>query len=258
MLSRSKIKEIKSLEYKKNRITSGLFVAEGTKLIKDLSDSGIQIELLVTTSRWVHELAYIKENDITEVIEVTDEEISKASLLRNPQGCLALFRIPIYSLAEGVSKDNLVICLDDIQDPGNLGTIVRLADWFGINHLVCSPSTADIFNPKVVQASMGAVGRVHVHYTDLKAFLASQKKHEVPVYGTFLDGENIFKSALTSHGVIVLGNEGKGIHNEYVPWIIRKITIPDFHSGSHKPDSLNVSIAASIVISEFRRISVNM
>jgi RNA methyltransferase, TrmH family len=126
-------------------------------------------------------------------------------------------------------------------------------DWFGINHIVCSPSTADIFNPKVVQASMGAVGRVRVHYIDLEAFLASQEKQEVPVYGTFLDGENIFKSTLTSHGVIVLGNEGKGIHNEYVLWINRKITIPDFHSGSHKPDSLNVSIAASIVISEFRR-----
>jgi TrmH family RNA methyltransferase len=253
MLTKNQIMEIRSLESKKNRTISGLFIAEGKKLISELMLSDIIIETLITTEEFSNLFQSIKGNCTFEIIVVPDDEIRKISQLRTPQGSLAICKIPDYALQERPAENNLVFCLEDIQDPGNLGTIVRLADWFGMKDIICSPSTADIYNPKVVQATMGAICRVRVHYTPLRPFLELQNNWQQPVFGAFLDGENIYRSSLPSHGIITLGNEGKGISDELVPLIERKITIPDFNTGRQKPDSLNVSIAASIIISEFRR-----
>jgi TrmH family RNA methyltransferase len=253
MLSKNQIKEIKSLESKKNRTISGFFIAEGKKLISEIIASNIIIETIITTEEFSTHFQRIKGNLKNEIIVVPDDEIKKVSQLKTSQGSLAICKIPDYTLPERPSESNLVFCLEDIQDPGNLGTIVRLADWFGMKDIICSPSTADIYNPKVVQATMGAICRVRVHYTPLRPFLELQNQWHEPVFGTFLDGENIYGSSLPSHGIITLGNEGKGISDALVPFIDRRITIPDFHTGPKKPDSLNVSVAASIIISEFKR-----
>ena len=250
MLSKNRIRTIRSLENKKGRTESGMFVAEGKKLISDLLDSEIRIELLVSTPQ---NLPFFKSDGLrhAEVIEVSDDEIRMVSLLKTPQGCLALCRIPQYDLPGDTGHDDLVLCLQDIQDPGNLGTIIRLSDWFGIGDIVCSPSTADVYNPKVVQATMGALSRVRVHYTELIPFLTRKKKSNVPVYGTFPKGENIYTSSLTTGGIVVLGNEGNGISEDVCLLLSRRLTIPGFHNV--KPESLNVATAAAIVISEFRR-----
>jgi RNA methyltransferase, TrmH family len=253
MLSKNQIKEIKSLESKKERTISGLFIAEGKKLISEITTSDINIETIITTEEFSAFFHEIKGHLKHEIIVVQEDEIKKISQLKTPQGSLAICKIPYYTLQDRPAENNLVFCLEDIQDPGNLGTIVRLADWFGINDIVCSPSSADIYNPKVVQATMGAICRVRVHYTPLIPFLVLQNHWHEPVFGTFLDGENIYKSPLPSHGIITLGNEGKGISDELGPYIDRRITIPCFHTGDQKPDSLNVSVAASIIISEFKR-----
>jgi len=240
------------LENKKGRAESGMFVAEGKKLISDLLDSKIRIELLISTPR---NLPFFQSESLrhAEVIEVSEDEIRMATLLKTPQGCLALCRIPQYDLPENAGQDNLILCLQDIQDPGNLGTIIRLSDWFGIGDMVCSPSTADVYNPKVVQATMGAISRVRVHYTELVPFLTLKNKRNIPVYGTFPEGENIYTSPLTTEGIVVLGNEGNGISEDVYPLLSRRITIPRFDTGTPKAESLNVATAAAIVVSEFRR-----
>jgi RNA methyltransferase, TrmH family len=256
MLTKNQIKEIRSLESKKPRTESGLFIAEGKKLITELLTSEILIDTLITTEEFSSGFQNIKSLSNFEIHIVPKEEISKISLLKSPQGCIALCKIPEFILPEHPGENKFVFCLDDIQDPGNLGTIVRLADWFGMNDIICSPSSVDIFNPKVVQATMGALSRVHVHYTPLEPFFESQKKWNEPVFGTFLDGEDLYTSSLNPNGIIVLGNEGKGISKELAPYIKRKITIPQFQCSQQKPDSLNVSIAAAIIISEFKRRSI--
>jgi RNA methyltransferase, TrmH family len=255
MLSKSRIKEVRSLDSKKYRSASGLFIAEGKKLISELLDSEIKIEVLISTVQNLL-LLRVEPFRIPEIIETSENEIIKASLLKNPQGCIALCRIPDHQMPANAAKENLVLCLEDIQDPGNVGTIVRLADWYGISDIICSPSTADIYNPKTVQATMGAICRVHVHYLSLQPILQNHIKSGEPVYGTLLKGENIYKATLSSNGIIVLGNEGNGISNNLLSFISHKITIPDFQTGIRKADSLNVSVAAAIIISEFRRRTV--
>jgi RNA methyltransferase, TrmH family len=253
MLTNNQIRDIRSLDNKRNRSSSGLFIAEGKKLISELLISEIIIDTIYTIKECTSQFQYVKNDNSWQITEVSKNEIRKISQLKTPQGCLAICKIPETRLPDQPAQNNYVFCLDDIQDPGNLGTIVRLSDWFGMKDIICSPATADIFNPKVVQATMGAISRVNVHYTSLKQFLELQTKWSVPVFGTFLDGENIYGTSLPSNGIIVLGNEGKGISDDLVPLIKKRITIPNFHSGHQKPDSLNVSVAASIIISEFKR-----
>ena len=187
------------------------------------------------------------------LVEVSETEIGKMSHLTTPQGCLAIGRIPLYTLPGTAGFTSLILGLDDIQDPGNMGTILRTADWFGVHDVVCSPGCADIYNPKVVQASMGAISRVRVHYLPLLPFIREKMENGIPVYGTLLEGDNLFTTTLSENGIILLGNEGKGIKNELLPLMTNKITIPSFHTGEGRPDSLNVSVAASIIVSEFRR-----
>ena len=247
MISKNKIKYIRSLELKKNRNKEGKFVAEGFKVVDDLL--ALQpADLIVATQEWLHgkHLA-----DQTEVIEVTEEELKKVSFLQHPQQVLAVFRQDT-SGDYSINTQELSLALDGVQDPGNLGTIIRSADWFGITHIYCSQDTADVYNPKVVQATMGSIARVKVEYGNLLALVESLPA-DVPVYGTLLDGDNIYQQQLENRGLIVMGNEGKGISPALAKKVNRRLLIPNFPEGRATADSLNVAIATAITCSEFRR-----
>ena len=247
MLSKNKIKYIRSLEQKKYRKEEKAFLAEGHKLVDDLSGH-FECRLVAATSTWLESHPDIKAD---EIVEVSEEELKKASLLKTPQDVLAVFRIPETDPGTRDIAGSLCLALDDVQDPGNLGTILRTADWFGIRHVFCSIRTADAYNPKTVQATMGALARVRIHYCDLKDLIGTLP--DMPVYGTFLDGKNIYGQELTPHGLIVMGNEGKGISQEMEKLVNRRLLIPNYPQGEETSESLNVATATAIVCAEFRR-----
>jgi len=246
MLSQAKQKWIRSLEQKKYRQEQGLFLAEGGKCCTDLLEL-LPCTFLAATSAWLEAHPFLKA---TEVVEASHEAIRKASLLKNPQEVLAVFEIPTHSFEPEQLKGNLSLGLDNIQDPGNLGTILRIADWFGIRHVLCSIGTVDAFNPKTVQATMGAIGRIQLQYVDLPRYLETV---QVPIYGTFLNGEILYDANLQSEGIVVMGNEGNGISEAVANCITDKLFIPDYPIGKTGSESLNVSVATAIVCSEFRR-----
>ena len=251
MLSKATIKLIHSLEQKKYRRLEGAFVVEGHKSVGDMLRAGWQPRMLLATKEWTR-----PAECQAEIIEVTDEELRRASLLQHPQQVLAVFPLPKNSSLFTLHS-SLLLCLDGVQDPGNMGTIIRSADWFGITDIVCSQDTADVFNPKVVQATMGSIARVRIHYTNLPDFLRSLPK-DTPIYGTLLDGEDIYAQPLTPNGVIVMGNEGNGISQEVRTLLTHRLLIPSFaaakaeSAATGSPESLNVSIATAIILSEFR------
>ncbi|MGL5273233.1 MAG: TrmH family RNA methyltransferase [Phocaeicola sp.] len=247
MLSKNKIKLIRSLESKKKRNEEALFVAEGPKLVGDLLGH-FECKLIVATCNWLKE--HIKINGC-EYIEVTQEELSKASFQKTPQEVLALFKQPNYTCSANAAKEGLCLALDDVQDPGNLGTIIRIADWFGIEHIFCSIGTVDVYSPKTIQATMGALARVKVHYVDLPRFLSSLE--DTPLYGTFLDGDVIYTESLSKNGVIIMGNEGKGVSSEVEKQVNKRLYIPNYPSDKESSESLNVAVATAIVCAEFRR-----
>ena len=230
MISKNKIKLIHSLETKKGREKAGLFVAEGPKVVNDLLHAG-----------------FTAENIFEDI-----EDIKKISYLQHPQSMLGVFKLPRNKHYTEFSITQLVLALDGVQDPGNLGTIIRVADWFGIKDIFCSLDTADCWNPKVVQATMGSIARVRLHYVDLNKMVESLPA-DYPIYATLLDGENIYKQELSHHGMIVMGNEGKGISPILRTKINRKLYIPNYSSNEDTAESLNVAIATSIVCAEFRR-----
>ena len=263
MISKNKIKYIRSLELKKNRNKEGKFVAEGHKVVDDLL-SLQPADLIVATTEWLHGKHFTPN---TEVIEVTDEELKKVSFLQHPQQVLAVFKQAQYAHSLGtptsaeenqpygfthIDYTQLNLALDGVQDPGNLGTIIRIADWFGIEHIYCSQDTADVYNPKVVQATMGSIARVKVEYGDLLGLIESLP-HDIPVYGTLLDGDNIYQQQLANYGFIIMGNEGKGISPALAKKVNHRLLIPNFPEGRATADSLNVAIATAITCSEFRR-----
>lgn len=249
MLSKGKVKYIHSLELKKYRNELNAFVAEGNKLVADMMHA-FECELIVARPSWM-----ATQGDIPakELLEAEDEDIRKVSFLKNPQDVLAVFKRPDWPLDEADPATSLILALDGIQDPGNLGTIIRLADWFGIEHIICSLDTADAFSPKTVQATMGALAHVKVHYTDLKEYLKTQVERQIPVFGTFLDGENMYTKDLSASGIIVMGNEGNGIRPEIEGLIDRKLYIPSFPPERETSESLNVAIATAVICAEFRR-----
>ena len=237
MISKNQIKYVRQLEQKKFRNREGLFVAEGTKVVGDLLKR-YQPHAIFATPAW------IAENSQSSITSVTDDELRRLSFQQHPQQVLALFPIPNRVPSK---LGSLSIALDGVQDPGNLGTIIRIADWFGISDIICSEDTVDAWNPKVVQATMGSIARVNIIYTDLQELIS---KAQVPVYGTLLDGQDIYTQELSKEGIIVMGNEGNGISAPIRKLINRKLLIPQFHEG---PESLNVAIATAITCSEFRR-----
>lgn len=254
MISKNRIKYIRSLEMKKHRKADGVFVAEGHKLVGDLLDA-FECLYIAATADWLqlHVDWLNAQKGRLEVDEVTDEELRRVSFQETPQQVLAVFRQPTHAVdVRQVTRKNLCLMLDDVQNPGNLGTIVRLADWFGIEHIFCSRGCADLYNPKTVQATMGAMARVEVHYVDLVEALASLDA-DTPVYGTFLDGENMYGKTLSERGVIVMGNEGNGISAEVERHVTERLYIPNYPEGRETSESLNVAIATAIVCAEFRR-----
>ena len=247
MLSKNKIKFIRSFEQKKFRQESGCFLAEGNKLVTDILPF-FTCELLIAQPVWLD-----KQNNVLarELIVADENDIRKASLLKNPQDVIAVFRQSQNELDKESLKNELSLMLDGIQDPGNLGTIIRIADWFGIKNVICSPDTVDLYSPKVVQATMGAFAHVHVHYLPLPELL--KEMDSIPLYGTFLEGENIYVENLSSAGIIIMGNEGNGIRPELEQLISRKLVIPNYPPDAASTDSLNVAVATAVTCAEFRR-----
>ena len=254
MISKNKIKLIRSLEQKKFRKEWQLFVAEGHKLVDDLLPA-FDCAFLAARKEWLdtrREAVETLARKGCEIQEVSAEELQKASLQKNPQDVLAVFcQRPAGGAPEHLLKEQLCLGLDGVQDPGNLGTIIRIADWFGIEHIFCSPDTADLYNPKTVQATMGALARVKVHYCSLPQLIESLT--DIPVYGTFLNGNIIYTESLSAHGLIVMGNEGKGVSPEVERLINKKLYIPNYPQERETSESLNVAIATAVVCSEFRR-----
>ena len=246
MISKNLIKLIKSLEQKKYRKREKLFVAEGPKVVGDLM-ALMAPQRIIATSEWY------KEKKISEDVVVTEDEIRKVSFLQHPQDVLALFGLPeMEELPVEQLRDHLTLALDDVQDPGNLGTIIRLADWFGIEHILCNQGTADAYSPKVVQATMGSIARVKLHYNNLAEYL-EQLQNTVPVYGTFLDGNNLYAEKLSPSGIIIMGNEGNGISEQVERYVTKRLLIPSYPAERPTAESLNVAIATAITCAEFRR-----
>lgn len=248
MISKNTIKLIKSLANKKFRLHEKLFLVEGDKNVAEVLKSKFKVEQLYATFDFLHiNISAVANAKL--VVEVTKDEINRTSLLKQPQNSLALCALPDnLFLPDTISQ--LALFLDDIQDPGNLGTIIRVCDWFGINQLFCSPNTVDMFNPKVIQATMGSFCRVQTQKISFNELAHLVKKSKVQVFGSFMDGNNIYNEALPHKALIVVGNEGNGVGTELEPLIERKIGIPRFTNGA---ESLNVAIATAIICSEFRR-----
>jgi len=248
VISKPKIKLIASLSQKKFRDELGLFVAEGTKLVLDLVPT-FRCILLVANIEWLNEHQKINADEVLEVDEI---ELKKISNQKSPQGVLAIFEKPNYNYTTDDLNQKLSLALDDVQDPGNLGTILRIADWFGISDVFCSEHSADAYNPKTVQATMGALARVKVHVVNLPDFLKSCNG-KLPIYGTFMDGETIYSKTLSQQGIIVMGNEGNGISREIEKFVSERLLIPNYPIGQVTSESLNVGVATALVCGEFRR-----
>ncbi len=243
-MTKAEIQLVRSLADKRGRTEQGLFLAEGEKLIGELRTSHLRV-------RRIYALEGIFAGDEVEV--VTQREMERLSQLKTPSNSVAVVEIPRYRLRPEELRERLTLALDEVQNPGNLGTIIRLADWFGIRDILCSEGTADCFNPKVVQATMGAILRVRVHYTDLRATLAAAARDGIAVYGTFLEGENLYESRLSPAGIVVMGNEGRGVTPSVAQCISRKLFIPPWPADRRGSESLNVAMATGIVCAEFRR-----
>jgi len=249
MLSKNTIKLVNSLRVKKYRNETGLFIAEGDRLVEEILRSTLRIKSLYHTANW----GKMTTVDFESVL-VFDDEMKKISGLTSPSNVLALVYIPDYTITSLDLSKTLTIALDEIQDPGNLGTIIRMANWFGIDNILCSTDTVDAYSPKVIQSCMGAISNVKVVYCNLPEILYNLKsKNNLPLYGTFMDGSNIYSEKLNSNGVIVFGNEGNGISPQIEKLITHRIHIPGFASNRSTVESLNVAMAAAIVCSEFRR-----
>ena len=301
MISKNKQKLLRQLEQKKHRAATGLFLAEGPKVVGDLLAIG-PAETLIATEEWATQHP---DAETKEWIIVNEDELRRVSFLQHPQQVMGIFPLPkrygkgcrianpaehscgrnanpaeescgrILQQAKRQSRaanppelcekeedmeeairhitSELCLALDGVQDPGNVGTIIRIADWFGIQHIYCSPDTADAYSPKVVQATMGSIARVEVVYTDLNQ-LATRLPEGTPVYGTVLDGEDLYSTPLTPHGLLVMGNEGKGISARMASRLTHRLLIPPYPAGRATADSLNVAIATAICCAEFRRV----
>ena len=253
MLNKSKLKLIASLQRKKSRDEEGLFVIEGDKIVREFLGSEMKIMTLIAIPEFISSLSEEKLKLAGEVIPVSYDELKKASGLKAPHNAMAIVGMPKASLTVPVDTEELLAALDFIQDPGNLGTIIRAAAWFGIKKIICSENCVDLYNPKVIQATMGALLNVCVSYTNMSSFLKEASDLDVPVYGTLLEGNSVYSAELGKKGIILLGNESRGISDELIPYITCRLTIPKFTEASRGIESLNAGMAASIIFSEFAR-----
>jgi len=250
MISKNKIRFISSLHLKKTRDKENLFIIEGKKIIKEFFEAGIRLKILVATTEFISSLPAFTIKQIENIEIASDKELKQMSSLKTPQNALAVLE-KLYHKMEDILPEKLSVALDCIQDPGNFGTIIRAAAWFGIDTILCSNDCVDVYNTKVVQASMGALLHVKVYYTDLAKYF--KNINEISVYGALIEGNTIYNQSISNKGIILLGNESKGISEKLLPFITHKISIPGAHSFKHGIDSLNVGMAASIIFSEFYR-----
>jgi RNA methyltransferase, TrmH family len=257
MLSKTRIKFIKSLQNKKVRDEQRLFVIEGDKLVREFLAANIPIKMLLAKPEFLRDLLPDLTRFVNEIENVSYNELKQISTLKTPHNTLAIVPMPELEMNISEVLNQYCVALDYIQDPGNMGTIIRAAGWFGIRNIVCSIDCVDVYNPKVIQASMGALLNVNVFYYDLKKLLISALKNTIPVFGTMLEGDSIYNHKFDNKGIILLGNESKGISDELIPFITEKIMIPKFSNAKEGIDSLNVGMAATVVFSEFLRKSVS-
>lgn len=243
MLSKAQIKLIRSLHNKKFREETGMFIAEGKRLVEDIAASAIKIEHIYATPRYNGDLKHIS---------ITEDELAEISALTAPQAIIALCRVPEITGKLPDLKEQLAMALDDIRDPGNLGTIIRIADWFGIEHIFCSEESVEAYNPKTVQATMGSIARVNLHYVNLKEVLGKYKNEGIPVYGAMLQGKNVYDETLANNGILVIGNEANGISEGVARCVTSPISIPSY-AVKEGPESLNAAVATAILCAEFRR-----
>lgn len=238
MISKNEAKYIQSLYHKKTRYEEKLFVVEGVKMVEELLASAFITRKIYATAKWKH-------NHKIDCIEITEDELAKISNLQTPNEVLAIVEMPERNIHQNIC-DNFCIALDNIQDPGNLGTIIRLADWFGIKHIIASEETVDCYNPKVVQSTMGSIMRVEVFYTNLESFFSNNKPD---VFGALLNGKSMYDFSPVQKGVLLIGNESKGISTELISFIKHPISIP--RKGN--AESLNAAVATGIILSQLLR-----
>ncbi|MDO4462375.1 MAG: RNA methyltransferase [Bacteroidia bacterium] len=261
MISNNQRKLIRQLRMKKYRDSSALFIAEGAKIIADMLLKGIKAHTLFCTEQGIADLNSHGVSSLSNVTPTDIAEMKEITEMVHATSVLAIFHKPAENIIEAdyLSKllngptDTLVLALDDIQDPGNMGTIIRIADWFGIHNILLSPTCADPYGPKAVQASMGAIARAEVTQANLVEFFQSLNRN-IPIYGTVLEGENIYKSSLSQNGIILMGNEGHGLSKEIINSLTHRLLIPPFpENATITSESLNVAAATAVVLSEFRR-----
>jgi RNA methyltransferase, TrmH family len=251
-ISKNLIKEIAALQMKKQRDINQLFIVEGEKMVSELLKSNYEIQKVVAVECWFTGNNSLINSSIDTYIG-SNEDLLRISSLKTPNSVLAVVKIPGNNNNRIQLENKLTIVLDNIQDPGNMGTIIRLADWFGIENIICSEDTVELYNPKVIQSTMGAFLRVNVNYTNLPAFFESDKIKGLHVYGAFINGENIYNAQLKQTGIIVMGNESKGISSRVEKHINTRLTIPAFSKNESKTESLNVAVATAVICSEFKR-----
>ena len=252
MISKNTIKQLNQLSQKKFRRREKLFLVEGDKMILELAGAKFEIAELFITSG-IESAVHKHKIKADKIHLVNPEELKKISLLKTPQNGLAVCRIPEMSMLPNYLDDTLSVFLDSVQDPGNLGTILRICDWFDVRNLFCSPETADIYNPKVIQASMGSFSRVNVFVCTFNQIKSLADKSDAVIYGAFMSGKNVYKQQLANKAVLVMGNEGNGIGNAIEKQLEHKLAIPNFSANQQKAESLNVSVATAIFCSEFKR-----
>ena len=253
MISKNKTKFILSLQKKSKRDENQLFIIEGDKLVKEFLQSGTRLRLLAAKPDFIDSLLPEEKAIIDDIEPAGFDDLKRISSLKTPHNAVAVVPFPGYIADMDEILNDLCVALDFIQDPGNLGTIIRAAAWFGIRDVVCSENCVEVYNPKVIQASMGAVLKVRIHYLELSSLFSLALKKNIPVYGALLEGESIYSRELGNRGVILLGNESKGISEDLIPFITQKIMIPRFSRSESHIDSLNVSMAAAVIFSEFAR-----
>lgn len=256
MLSKQVTKIVQNLEKKKFREKYNLFKIEGEKLVDELLHSQLKTDTILASPEWIGRNQKALAN--VKIIETDQREMGSISNFQSLPEVIALAEIPVYQYDHAAIRQSISLVLNGIQDPGNLGTILRVADWFGIRYIFCDNDCAGVYNPKCVQASMGAIFRVKPFYIDLVPLLQQAKSEGFPVFGTFLGGENIYTSVLSPKGFIVMGNEGKGISKEIEELTDCKLTIPSFARNEFSTESLNVGVATGIILSEFRRREIEL
>jgi TrmH family RNA methyltransferase len=257
MISSSKSKLIRSLQQKKYRDQNQLFLLEGEKMVMELVTGGpvipFHIHEVFATPGWIERKSAMLQKSGAEVTEASQAEIKKVSNLVTPQPVIALVSIPQMTFSAESLLNTPVLAFESIRDPGNLGTIIRTADWFGIRNIVCTPDSTDIFNPKVVQSTMGAIARVQVYYRELETLLASKELERKTIFGTFVEGENIYEISLDPDPLILFGNESHGLSQRFNTFIRHRISIPSFSPLGKGSESLNVASSVAVVCSELRR-----